>query len=121
MKLLVCGGRDYKDIERFDKEMDNIFSLYQIDTIIEGGASGADNMAKNYALKNKIKLIEVKADWQHFGKAAGPIRNKKMLSMLDNNDCVLAFWNGISKGTKNMIEIARNKNIKVIIINIKKD
>ncbi|MBK1973014.1 DUF2493 domain-containing protein [Campylobacter sp. TTU-622] len=120
MKLLVCGGRDYKDIERFNKEMDNIFSLYQnqIDTIIEGGASGADNMAKNYALKNKINLIEVKANWQHFGKAAGPIRNKKMLSMLDNNDCVLAFWNGISKGTKNMIKIAKDKNITVIVISI---
>ncbi len=70
MKLLVCGGRDYKDVEHFNKEMSNIFSLYQnqIDTIIEGGASGADNMAKNYALKNKINLVEVKADWQHFGK-----------------------------------------------------
>ncbi|ALU99743.1 DUF2493 domain-containing protein [Campylobacter coli] len=121
MKLLVCGGRDYTDIEHFNKEMDNVFSLYQnqIDTIIEGGARGADNMAKNYALKNKINLVEVKADWQHFGKAAGPIRNQRMLSMLDSNDCVLAFWNGVSKGTKNMIEIARNKNIKVIIINIK--
>ncbi|HEF9752633.1 TPA: DUF2493 domain-containing protein [Campylobacter coli] len=121
MKLLVCGGRDYKDVEHFNKEMSNIFSLYQnqIDTIIEGGASGADNMAKNYALKNKINLVEVKADWQHFGKAAGPIRNQRMLSMLDSNYCVLAFWNGVSKGTKNMIEIARNKNIKVIIINIK--
>lgn len=52
-------------------------------------------------------------DWELYGKSAGPIRNRKMVS---KSDVVFAFWDGKSKGTKNSIDTAIKLNKPVLVI-----
>lgn len=107
MKILVCGDRDWKDRRLIELTLFELkLPAFQI-TIVEGGARGADTIARQIAIKHGIFVIEVKADWATYGKAAGSIRNQKMLD--DHHpDYVLAFHDDIanSKGTKDMIERA---------------
>ena len=111
-KVLVCGSRDYTDRIK----MVNIMSsLSPAVTIIEGGARGADIMAREIAEKWGWKVIEFPANWDLYGKKAGPIRNKQML-VEGKPDLVLAFYSAKekSKGTKNMVEQAQKAGVRVI-------
>jgi hypothetical protein len=83
--------------------------------IIHGAAKGADTIAGNIANKLGFQVVSVPAEWEKYGRAAGPIRNKIMLNM--EPDLVLAFHSDIenSKGTKNMVEIARKKGVETIV------
>src|SRR6188508_2429115 len=112
MKVLVCGDRNWTDIWAI---YDVLHRLDRGSTIIHGAARGADTMAGTIAKKLGFTIISVPAQWEKHGRAAGPIRNKKMLDL--NPDLVLAFHKDIenSKGTKNMVEIARKKGVEVII------
>ena len=80
--------------------------------IVQGGAKGADALGKLYADRHKVKMTEFSANWDLYGKAAGIIRNSEMA---DYSDACIVFWDGISKGSKNMIETAKKKGLKVII------
>lgn len=80
--------------------------------IISGGAIGVDMKAKQYAIHNNIPLIEILPDYEKYGKIAPIIRNKEIVN---NCDIVIAYWDGISKGTKMVIDYANKKGIKVII------
>ncbi len=86
--------------------------------IIHGGAPGADMTADRIARKRGHTVIEVKANWDLYGDAAGPIRNQKMLDDW-NPDKVTAFHEDIvnSKGTKDMIERARKAFVPVEVFN----
>lgn len=112
MKILVCGDRDYTDQEK-------IFSIlkeYPQDTeIIHGCAKGADSLAALSAQKLNFKIFPFPANWDLYGRAAGPIRNRQMLKF--KPDLVLAFHDDLaqSKGTKNMIKMARDAKVKCII------
>ncbi|KKM24095.1 hypothetical protein LCGC14_1608450, partial [marine sediment metagenome] len=82
-------------------------------TVIHGAARGADTIAAALGVRMGLHVKAVPAEWEQFGRAAGPIRNKWMLQM--EPDLVLAFHSDIrqSKGTANMITIARKKGIEV--------
>jgi predicted Rossmann-fold nucleotide-binding protein len=110
MRLLVCGGRDYKNKELLFKALKDANEKYGITLIIQGGAPGADALAKAWAMVNKVQQKEFKADWNSHGKAAGPIRNRLMLTE-GNPDLVYAFAGGI--GTANMIAQAKAAGLKV--------
>ena len=81
--------------------------------IIHGNAKGADKLAGELAYGLGFRVISVNAEWSRYGRGAGPIRNKKMLSM--KPDLVLAFHEDISKskGTKDMVTIARKAGIEI--------
>ena len=115
MKVIVCGGRDFYNLKYAYYVLDFINThLHPITTVIQGGAFGADAIANHWAFDRKIERIEVEADWDRFGKAAGMIRNGEMLKL--NPDLVIAFPGG--KGTAGMIALARKKNVKVIEIDM---
>ena len=99
MKVLVCGGRDYQDRDHVFLQMDRLHVLYHFTEVIHGGASGADNLADEWAVSRGIHQSVFKADWKEYGNAAGPIRNQEML-MMGHPDMVVAFPGG--KGTQNM-------------------
>src|SRR6266478_6988357 len=109
MRILVCGGRNAGDYEipKFIETLDK----YPITAIIAGEAKGFDQMAKSYALSKEIRYEGYSADWDKYGKAAGPIRNKQMLDE-GKPDLVIAFPGG--KGTANMKEQARIAGIEVL-------
>lgn len=109
MRLAIVGGRTFNDIHKLNEIMSK---LSPPDTIISGGAIGADTVAANYARENNIELVEFLPDWKKYGRAAGMIRNK---TIIDSADAVLAFWDGKSKGTKNSIALARKRKIPLWI------
>lgn len=111
MKVIVCGGRKFGDSDFLNSKLDEFHLKYNIQTLIQGGADGADYIAKQWAINNNIQVITVMADWKTHGKAAGPIRNSEMLKL--NPDFVIGFKGGA--GTNNMLKQAQENNIKTII------
>lgn len=109
MRVLVCGGRDYLDKAVVYDTLINI----QPTEICQGGANGADFLAKQWAENWNIPCKEFRANWKKYGKAAGPIRNKQMLEEFDP-DLVLAFPGG--SGTQNMISLAKAAGKRVVCI-----
>ena len=111
MKVLVCGGRDFNDVDWLESELDYLDSRLpeRITLVIEGGAKGADSIAGRWADFHKINHLRVPAKWDKYGKSAGYKRNAEMLTF--EPDYVLAFPGG--KGTKMMCELARKEGVFV--------
>ena len=109
MKLAIIGSRTCPPIDIASH------LKYIPDTIISGGAVGADSFAREFALKNNLKLIEFLPDYEKYGKKAPLVRNKLIV---ENCECVLAFWDGKSRGTKFTLDYAAKlgKPIKIVQI-----
>lgn len=105
-RVLVCGGRHYRDHARVYAKLDRL----QPNLVIEGGGSGADGIARMWAANNGVPLATFAAHWDKFGKAAGPLRNGWMLKY-GQPDLVLAFPGG--KGTADMVRQAKAADIEV--------
>jgi len=110
VRVLVCGGRDFRDRQHVFSVLDAIHAKTPITCIIEGGASGVDSMARVWSTSRKVGLAEYPALWHKYGRAAGYIRNGQMLNE-GFPDLVVAFPGGA--GTRNMIEQARKCNVPV--------
>lgn len=112
---LVCGGRDFRD----EKLMND--AMYQMATtrgfprlIVHGGAKGADALAGKLASELDIPVKVYPADWHKDGKAAGPIRNSRMLKE-EQPDLVVAFPGG--RGTADMVAKATRALVDTYIVN----
>ena len=81
--------------------------------ILSGLAKGADTLAVRYANEHNYQWHGYAADWGRYGKSAGIRRNAMMA---DEADALIAFWDGSSRGTKNMIELAQAKGLQIRII-----
>lgn len=113
MKVIVAGSRSFSDYNTLEKELNNL--EFEITTIISGTAHGADRLGEVYASEYNIPVDRYPADWNQYGKSAGYIRN---VEMAKEADALVAFWDGTSKGTFHMINIARKKGLKVIVVRI---
>jgi hypothetical protein len=111
MRVLVCGGRDFSDRDLLFRTLDDLRREQVVNVIIEGNASGADRLAGYWARKHHIKNKKFPADWEKNGKAAGPIRNARMIAE-GKPDLVIAFPGG--EGTANMIAQAKEAGIDVV-------
>lgn len=109
MRVLVCGGRDYADKDKAFAVLDEIKPTF----IIEGGAKGADTLAWLWRRRNLPSEchLTIEARWDRDGKAAGPIRNQRMLDE-GAPDLVVAFPGG--RGTSDMVRRAKRAGVKVI-------
>lgn len=112
MKLAIVGSRNFNNYDLLCDLLES--KKVKITTIISGGAVGADSLGKKFAMENNINYIEYLPNWSTHGKSAGYIRNKLII---ENSDAVLAFWDGISKGTKHSIDIAISLKKPIKIIN----
>lgn len=110
MRVLVCGGRDFRDKELLNQVLNDLAKVEVIDCIIEGDAEGADRLAGFWAKKHHVDLLLYPADWNRHKKSAGPIRNQKMLDE-GKPDLVIAFPGG--KGTAHMVKIAKEAGVEV--------
>lgn len=116
-RVIVCGGRDFNDVDKCNQALDYYLresnDKYEI---VSGHAKGADTLGEQYAISNNIELTLFPADWNKYGRAAGPIRNRQMLDYaLKSKAIIIAFWNGKSRGAKNMIDISTNAGVTVYI------
>jgi hypothetical protein len=109
MKVIIAGGRDFSDYEKLKNYCDEILSNKSDVEIVSGVAKGADLLGEKYAEENNYSLKQFPADWK-LGRGAGHIRNTQMANYADT---LIAFWDGKSKGTKHMIETAREKGLSV--------
>jgi predicted Rossmann-fold nucleotide-binding protein len=105
MRILVCGGRDYDNYPRVQYVLGQTVNLDN-DIIIEGGAKGADRMARTFAINYGVAHETYPADWE---KAAGILRNQEMLET--GIDLVIAFPGG--RGTADMIRRAEKAGVEV--------
>jgi|SRR5215475_15819728 len=117
--IVVTGSRDWTDADTIQKTLTEIdieqSGVYGV-TLIEGGAQGADRIARDLAKSLGWKVITIKADWS-LGPRAGPIRNRKMLDL--KPDEVIAFRLGETRGTADCIREAKQRGIPVRIVEIK--
>lgn len=119
IRVIVCGGRDFNDKILCFETLEKMLSEYTSESveIVSGHARGADTFGEEYAKMHGIRLSIFKADWKLYGKSAGPVRNSQMLKYAsEETPVVIAFWNGASKGTKNMIEQSRAAGATVHVI-----
>ena len=114
-RLIIAGGREFSDypllaasVVEFVNELDDP----DIE-IVCGCARGADSLGEEYGKSKGYKINYYKPNWDLYGKAAGMFRNRAMAL---NADGLIAFWDGSSKGTKHMIDMARRHGLKVKVI-----
>jgi len=115
-KLIVAGGREFNNYPMLSKAIIDLSeTLYDqvAVSIVSGMARGADELGVRFAAQHNVKLYKFPADWNQYGKRAGFVRNKQMG---DCSDGLLAFWDGASKGTAQMIEYMRSLNKPVHIV-----
>lgn len=114
MRILICGGRDFKDRDFLFQTLDGLHKrIGLISTVIQGGAPGADSMAKEWATKNHIFSETFYANWRKYGRSSGFLRNERMLAE-GKPGLVIAFPTG-GPGTKDMIHQANRAGIPVEI------
>lgn len=116
MRVLVCGGRDYSDTSAVWGSLDALRQRHPPETlwVIQGGATGADALALEWARMQATRIagsVTIYADWKSLGKAAGPIRNQRLIDE-GKPDIVMAFPGG--KGTADMVRRAKAAGLPVV-------
>lgn len=116
-KVIIAGTRSFADYSLLRSSCDKYLSqkgqTHDI-VIVSGMAKGADRLGEQYARERGYQVQQFPADWEKNGRAAGYMRNADMANY---SDALIAFWDGQSKGTQNMIETARKKGLAVRVIN----
>lgn len=109
--VIVTGGRAFKNREGLHRYLDRVHAMRPIRELWEGGASGADQFAREWALENGVKVRTVQAAWAEHGRAAGPMRNAYMVTHA-NPFLVIACPGG--NGTAHAVETAKRHGLKVV-------
>ena len=114
MKVIIAGSRNFNDYNLLKTSCDNLLTQFTNIEIVSGTARGADKLGERYAREKGYDIKQFPANWDKHGKSAGYIRNDEMAQY---SDMLIAFWDGTSKGTKHMIDLANKRGIKVEIVN----
>lgn len=113
MKVIIAGGRDFNNFDLLCEKCDKILSRQTEIEIVSGRARGADQLGERYAKERGYPIKMFPAKWSELGKQAGYVRNVEMAEYADG---LIAFWDMESKGTEHMIDIARERKLKIRII-----
>jgi len=114
-RIIVAGSRTFDDYELCKRVLAS-FEGNDL-TVLSGCATGADTIGKNVSIELGWREPELfPAEWKKYGLAAGPIRNRLMAETATH---LIAFWDGESRGTKDMISVAKHKKIPTKIIYFK--
>jgi hypothetical protein len=127
MKVIIAGSRtitNYKKVKEIIlKGIRELLIPYSFREhfnleIVSGGAKGVDFLAERFAKEEKFKFVLFPANWGYYAKQAGYLRN---IEMANYADALIAVWDGKSKGTKHMIDIAKKKGLKVYVCRIQRN
>ena len=121
LRIIIAGSRSFRNYEFLCGVLDRFIKLYNTKyhsvVIISGTAKGADSLGEEYAESHNYNLVKFPADWNKYGKSAGYIRNCTMADyakLAEESHCIV-FWDGISRGSKHMINICKDKGIPCLI------
>lgn len=116
MKTIIAGTRTFAKPMFLAHAIATCKFAKQITTVVSGGARGIDALGEAWAKEQNIPIERYPADWNAYGKKAGPMRNRVMA---ENADALIAIWDGESNGTRNMIEEASNRGLKLHVVTFK--
>ena len=114
IKIAIIGSRGITDKDFIFEKLSDIFKEKKPSEVISGGAKGPDTIGVLWAESLGIPTVVYKPDWERYGRGAGMRRNT---TIVENCDHLIAFWDGESKGTKHMIDLATEKGLSVHVIN----
>jgi predicted Rossmann fold nucleotide-binding protein DprA/Smf involved in DNA uptake len=112
-KVIIAGGRDFDNYPLLKVKCDKILEGRKMVEVISGMARGADMLGIQYADEYGFNVISKPANWDEYGKSAGYRRNREMAAMAD---ACIVFWDGKSRGTMHMIELAKENNLPLRVI-----
>lgn len=116
-RVIVAGSRDFVDQARLDAHLDALLERMSAPVIVSGGARGADTMGERYAMsrgwQRQVPFLRFPARWERFGNRAGMVRNQEMSRASTH---LVAFWDGRSRGTAAMIDMARADGLAVRVV-----
>ena len=116
MRLIIAGGRDFTDADMMEAKLHKILGGSDHewpDVVISGMARGADTVGWHWAKKHGVEVVEMPADWARYGRSAGYRRNE---AMAQDATHLVAFWDGESRGTSNMIGIAKRDGLELRVV-----
>lgn len=114
-RIAVIGSRNFVSYNRLAQVLYDVIERHPEPHIVSGGAVGTDSLAQKYAEKMGLSITIHYPDWNRHGKAAGMIRNRKII---EDCDIAVAFWVDESKGTAGAIELCRKLGKPVEIVRI---
>jgi hypothetical protein len=120
-KIIIAGSRNFADYSLLRKHCNIYIAEVQFTKfvgsdaigIVTGAARGADRLGERYALEYNYHSIVMPAQWDEFGKSAGYVRNAEMAKISNG---LIAFWDGKSRGTAHMIDLAKKNNLNIKIV-----
>lgn len=114
-KVVIAGSRGFKNYILLEAKLSHYLSKKNLEDVevVSGGANGADLLGERFAKEKGCKIKRFIPDWDGQGKSAGYIRNWEMAKYADA--CVV-FWDGKSKGTKHMMDLAKREGIILKIV-----
>ena len=117
-KIIVAGGREFNNFKMMEEKLDQLFHKIVSGglEVVSGTAYGADKLGERYATSRGLNILRFPPDWNKYGKAAGYIRN---VEMAKNANGLVAFWDGESKGTAHMIQVANVSGLNVRVVRYK--
>ena len=113
MKLAIIGSRGFNDINLLNETLNPL--VFRIDLVVSGCVRGADKMGEEWAERHGINTLIFPAEWDKYGKSAGFRRNEDIIK---NADTVIAFWDGVSRGTQHSISLCEKYNKPCRVIKI---
>lgn len=131
LHLLICGTRTFADYDLLCRKCDALTAAYSRVTVITGAPDigtrrpewipGADGLGERWALERGHGYRNFPARWERYGNPAGPIRNREMLAYLleaPDRRGVVVFWDGVSRGTADMIRAAEGAGVRVVTVTL---
>ncbi len=113
IRVIIAGTRNFSDYPLMKDKLDRLRASIGVFEVVSGGATGADSLGERYANENELPLKIFPAEWNKYGKVAGYKRNEQMAQYA--GACIV-FWDGKSKGTEHMINLATQYGLKTSIV-----
>jgi len=113
VRVIIAGSREGFKLEDVYTAMKDSQFAHKVTEIVSGTARGVDRLGEQYAKDHNIPVKKFPADWDKHGKSGGYIRNAEMAKYAD---AAVILWDGESKGTKHMIDIAEKEGIPYSVL-----
>ncbi len=110
MRTIIAGSRGVTDYAMVAAAVAHAATEIVPTVVISGTAKGVDRLGELWGAEHRVPVERFPADWVKHGKIAGHLRNNQMAN---NAEALIAVWDGKSPGTRHMINVARNKGLKV--------